>query len=545
MIEFLLNLTSLQQVIIAVIAVLLLLVLVNRLTTWEYIVPKEVQWIDRPQEGFGYLRAKARSFSVMKENIMQAYLECNKKGRAAALAIAFGRPQIILPPKYIRWIIDQPESVLSMDPIHNEFHAFVQDGLVGDHSVQEVLRKELTQNLGRMTADINDEIVSALDAIWGNSPEWKMIPLKDSTRTIVARITNRLFVGKDKCRNEDYIRGAVGLGMAVMPETVFQDLVPRPLKGPLSLVVKWINHFYMARFSRHLQPMVRERIQAVQQMEETVGEKGEEDISENPDQKPFSLPNDFLTWIVQRAVRRGESPAIIEQRVIARVGMANLASIETTTNTMSKCLADITTLGEAQGYRALVTAEAHKVLRDCQNLPVKKDIEKLVHIENALKESLRLAVVFPGLIRQVTSPTGATLDDGLHLPCGARISVAAYAIHRDDDIWPDAMTYNPARYESSQAPADQTTAKTPSSRLPMSRTSETFLSFGLGKRACPGRFFVTDELKLLFAHMFTKYEIQIIPVPPSKAGLFTELTLRGPQEHLLIRRRPEENSVKA
>lgn len=87
-----------------------------------------------------------------------------------------------------------------MDPIHNEFHAFVQDGLVGDHSVQEVLRKELTQNLGRMTADINDEIVDALDAIWGNSPEWKTIPLKDSTRTIVARITNRLFVGEELCK---------------------------------------------------------------------------------------------------------------------------------------------------------------------------------------------------------------------------------------------------------------------------------------------------------------------------------------------------------
>lgn len=75
MINFLLGLTSLQQGIIAIIAFILLLVLTNRLTTWEYIVPKEVQWIDRPQERFGYLRAKARSFFVMKENIMQAYLE--------------------------------------------------------------------------------------------------------------------------------------------------------------------------------------------------------------------------------------------------------------------------------------------------------------------------------------------------------------------------------------------------------------------------------------------------------------------------------------
>lgn len=78
----------------------------------------------------------------------------------------------------------------------------MQDGLVGDHSVQEVLRKELTQYLGRMTADINDEIVDALDVVWGNSPEWKMIPLKDSTRTIIARITNRLFVGKEICEED-------------------------------------------------------------------------------------------------------------------------------------------------------------------------------------------------------------------------------------------------------------------------------------------------------------------------------------------------------
>ncbi|RAH82408.1 cytochrome P450 [Aspergillus japonicus CBS 114.51] len=526
MTEVLLNLPLLLKGTLAVIVVLLLLVFTNRLTTWEYIVPKEVQWIDRPPERFGYLRAKARSFFVMKQNVMQAYLECNKKGRAAALAIAFGRPQIILPPKYIRWIIDQPESVLSMDPIHDEFHAFVQDGLVGDHSVQEVLRKELTHNLGRLTADINDEIVDALQAVWGDSPEWRTIPLKDSTRTIIARITNRLFVGKELCRNEQYIRDAVGLGLAVMPETVFQDLLPRPLKGPVSKLVKWINRFYMAGFNRHLLPVVQQRIRDVKRMEE------QPEAASSADE----LPSEFLTWIVQRAIRRGEPMAEMEQRVIARVGMANLASIETTTNTMSKCLADLTTLGEAQGYRRLVTAEARTVLRECQQRPEKKDIDKLGCIENALKESLRLAVVFPGLIRQVTSPTGATLaadkeTGGLRLPHGARISVAAYAIHRDDSLWPEATTYNPARYEVEHAAAP---------RVPMSRASERFLSFGMGKRACPGRFFVTDELKLLFAHIFTKYEIKVIPPPPTTAGLFTELTLRGPQEQLMIRRRTEE-----
>ncbi|KAL4865751.1 hypothetical protein BDV12DRAFT_187935 [Aspergillus spectabilis] len=500
--EFPLNRTTLVY---GSICYVLFLVLLNKLTTWEYIVPSKLSWIDRRKEPFGYLRAKWRSFFLMKENITEAYYNFNKKGHSVALAIAFGRPQIILPPKYIRWIIDQPESTLSIDPIHNDFHAFVRDGLVGDHLVQEVLRRELAQHLVQLTAEMNEEIADSIDAVLGMDPEWRTLPLKDSMRTVIARISNRLFVGKTLCRNEDYIRDAVGLGMAVMPQTLVQDLVPQLLKGPLSFATKLFTRISLAGLSGHLRPVVRQRIQDVQ--------------STDKDQ----LPNEVLTWMTQRAVQRGESSSSIEQKLIARIAMANLASIETTTNTITKCLEDMTGLSKETGeYLKSMKEEAQTVLDACNYSPTKKDLEKLVHIENALKESLRLAVVFPGLIRQVTSPTGVTLDDGTHLPYGARLSVAAYAIHRDDANWPDAATYNPSRHEKAS--------------LPMSRGSESLLSFGLGKRACPGRFFVTDELKLLFAHMLTKYEIKVIKPPVTKVGLLKELTLRGPQEQLVIRR---------
>ncbi|RDW83776.1 cytochrome P450 [Aspergillus mulundensis] len=483
----------------------LLLLLLNRLTTWEYIVPSKVSWIDRRPEPFSYLRAKWRSFFNMKENITQAYYAFNKQGRAAALAIAFGRPQIILPPKYIRWIIDQPESILSIDPIHNDFHAFVRDGLVGDHLVQEVLRRELAGHLGHLTREMNEEIADSLESVLGASGEWKTLPLRDSMRVVIARISNRLFVGKELCRNEDYIRHAVGLGMAVMPQTLVQDLVPQLLKGPLSFGSKLFTRITLAGLSGHLSPVVRQRIQDVK-----TAEKGQ-------------LPQEVLTWMAQRALQRGESPASLEQKLIARIAMANLASIETTTNTITKCMEDMTAISnETGGYLELMRQEAQTVLEACNYAPTKADLEKLVHIENALKESLRLAVVFPGLIRQVTSRTGVTLDDGTHLPHGARISVAAYAIHRDEANWPDAARYDPSRHEKAS--------------LPMSRGSEQLLSFGLGKRACPGRFFVTDELKLLFAHVLAKYEFKVIKPPVTKVGLLKELTMRGPQEQLVIRR---------
>ncbi|KAJ7213645.1 hypothetical protein B0H12DRAFT_1033006, partial [Mycena haematopus] len=37
----------------------------------------------------------------------------------------------------------------------------------------------------------------------------------------------------------------------------------------------------------------------------------------------------------------------------------------------------------------------------------------------------------------------------------------------------------------------------------------TFLSFGLGKHACPGRFFAVTELKLMLACIYQNYDIKL------------------------------------
>ncbi|KAL4884489.1 cytochrome P450 [Aspergillus karnatakaensis] len=496
---------------IALIAPSILIYLLNKLTTWEHIVPPSIRWIDRRPELLSYIRSKARSFFAMRENVIEAY-KLNKEGHPVALAIAFGRPQIVLPPKYIKWIVDQPESKLSIDPIHNEFHAFLRDGLVGDHMVQEVMRKELAVNLAKLTEEMNEEIVCSLEDVYGGegggNGEWKTLPLKDSMRIVTARISNRLFVGKELGRNEEYLKHAIGVGMAVMPQTVVQDLIPRPLKRPLSFATKIFTSFSLGGFTRLLRPVAEQRVREVQGV---AGGEGD------------THPHELLTWMARRAVQRGESPSVIIDRLIFRIAATNLASIETTTDTVTKCLQDITKFSEEGGkdYLERMREEARTVFESCNYAPAKADIDKLVHIENALKESLRLGAVLPALIRQVTTRTGLTLDDGTHLPFGARISVAAYAIHRDEDKWTDATTYNPSRHEQDG--------------LPMSRASERFLSFGLGKRACPGRFFVTDEMKLLFAHLLVKYEFRVVTPPRTKVGLLQELAMRGPQEQLVIR----------
>ena len=40
-------------------------------------------------------------------------------------------------------------------------------------------------------------------------------------------------------------------------------------------------------------------------------------------------------------------------------------------------------------------------------------------------------------------------------------------------------------------------------------TSESFLPFGHGRHSCPGRFFASQEMKLMLAHIVMNYDVKI------------------------------------
>ncbi|EPE34337.1 Cytochrome P450 [Glarea lozoyensis ATCC 20868] len=509
--------TNLQLGAVGVFIFALLAFAFNKLTTWEYSIPKEVQWVDRRTQPFSYLRAKARALARSKENTLEAYFRFNKLGKAAALAVPFGRPLLLLPQTFVRWIVDQPESIISLDPIHDDFHVFVGGDLTGDHTVQELLRRELTLNLDKLISVINDEIVCALDDVLGNSPEWKSTSLADDLKTIVARTSNRVFVGKDLCRNKHYISTVKGLALVIMPETVLQDLIPQFLKGPLSRITKAFNNIYgMKKFSSLLLGVVRQRYIDVKDVLEGSGDK-------------TRLPDDLLTWMVQKSIRKGESSANIDKLLVARIAMANLAAIETTTAAMTRSVLDLVTQGSEGGFLKAVQEETLAVVEGCNYEPSKKDVLKLVLTENAIKEALRLQVAFPGLMRQVVAPNGVTLENGLHVPCGTRLGVSAAGIHVDESIYEDPTTYNPGRF----LVRDLDPRGDPS---PMWKGNENYLAFSLGRRSCPGRWYVTDQLKLTLAHIFSKYEIRFEKAAETASAL-RKILPGAPQDRVMIRRR--------
>lgn len=111
---------------------------------------------------------------------------------------------------------------------------------------------------------------------------------------------------------------------------------------------------------------------------------------------------------------------------------------------------------------------------------------------------------------------GADLGDGIHVPKGVKIAVAQRAIHNDPAFYERPLEYDAFRFSraretqsANEAPgADMKTVLDQKNQAVIT-TSERFLGFGHGKHACPGRFFASQEMKLMLAQVFMNYDVRI------------------------------------
>lgn len=112
---------------------------------------------------------------------------------------------------------------------------------------------------------------------------------------------------------------------------------------------------------------------------------------------------------------------------------------------------------------------------------------------------------------------GLELDDKSILPKGVRLTFPMQAIHQDEDFYPNALNFDAFRfsrpYETKRADLNR--------KFESGDTiTDTFLAFGNGRHACPGRFFAMHEMKLMLAHVVLNYEVEFMPTRP-------------PMEHLM------------
>jgi cytochrome P450 len=116
-----------------------------------------------------------------------------------------------------------------------------------------------------------------------------------------------------------------------------------------------------------------------------------------------------------------------------------------------------------------------------------------------------------------------TLSDGFTIPKG---SVTAIAMENmwDEAIYSDALVFHGDRFLRQRLlPGQERDARS-------TTVGSDYLGFGLGRHACPGRFYAASMMKLVLCHILLKYDIASV----NDALFMEELEIRPREEELVL-----------
>lgn len=320
---------------------------------------------------------------------------------------------------------------------------------------------------------------------------------------MIARISNRMFVGLPLCRNEDFLKHNNAFAIDVITVAALMPFVPRFLYPIVGHLMSIPNHYHYWRTRRHTLPVIKQRLADI------------EEKDSNPDSK-LEIPEDYITWHIRVAKSEGKTKELDPDMVSRFLMPIEFAAIHTTSLTLTMTLFDIFSSDPSKGFVEGLREEAARVFKEVQEKHNgrwnKQILTKLVRADSAIRESMRRSNFITRAVgRKVVAKEGLhNEEEGWTAPYGSYISVDEHSRHHDNAVYPEADTYDAFRFSRPREEFEASREKGPDDlqkyvdmkNLSLVSTGEDFLTFGHGRHACPGRFLVQHELKVSSSHPY-------------------------------------------
>lgn len=102
-----------------------------------------------------------------------------------------------------------------------------------------------------------------------------------------------------------------------------------------------------------------------------------------------------------------------------------------------------------------------------------------------------------------------SLTNGMHIPKNSVVEINWNGIARDEEHYPDPDKFDALRFYNPRIDKEYNpSAKGMDGAAQFTNVSTTHLTWNYGRRACPGRFFASNVIKLIFAELLLNYEIK-------------------------------------
>ncbi|KAI0108677.1 cytochrome P450 [Nemania sp. FL0031] len=400
----------------------------------------------------------------------------------------------IIPPTLVGELKGLPEETLSAKIAVSEAMLSEYTHLSADaHSdiLTFLLKTKATHNLQRVMPILKAELEYILATEFPACDDWTPFRIQPFMVRAVSRLSGRAFVGSALSRSEEWMSVSVNFAItAFIAVTKLQFFPPwmRPAAQYLVSELRTIRKD-LAKAQAMLQPLIEERLSDL--------------ASEKPD--------DFIQWLSDALPDEEKRNYFIQAKMQL---LLSASSIHTTSNLTTDCIYDLAVHQEMQ---EILREEVIEVFEGGDDAWERRDsIAKLKKMDSFIKESQRLSGNVTSFIRKVMKPID--LSDGTHLPPGTSILTPLAGISHDERYFPSAEVFDGLRFwklQQQRKSPSPTRSSSPSAAAPSS-TRHQFTSigdadqnFGLGKHACPGRFFAAQEIKVILSYLLLNYEIKL------------------------------------
>lgn len=216
----------------------------------------------------------------------------------------------MLPPEYLKWMLEQPDSVLNPRAADSEKLAFRYISPLmthPEHVMKDVIRKDLTRNLGKLHAEIFEELRQSVDDTLGTRDSWTEINLFHAMEMIVIRSSSRILVGLPLCHNEKYQSAMRTMALLFGASSVIIGYMPWFVRPVLGFLLSLPVRIYKARALKFILPLITESMESLKRE------------SVDPTY-PCRSPNNFIRWMVTAALNSKSttmtSPEAIAERFL-------------------------------------------------------------------------------------------------------------------------------------------------------------------------------------------------------------------------------------
>ncbi|KAF4512681.1 hypothetical protein G6O67_000030 [Ophiocordyceps sinensis] len=394
-------------------------------------------------------------------------------------------PQLVLPSNYVGELKTLPEDVLSAkeaiaDALQSKYTKFSPGH--NDELLTLLLRTRLTQNLVTLAPQLKEELEHIIATEFPACDDWTPVKWHPFALRAVTRLSGRAFVGPDINRLERWMDTSINFAIHVFMAGAKLQFFP-----------EWARPFTQYLVSDL--GKIRRDIESAKDMIRPVLEQRIRDLDSPSCEKP---PNDMMQWLIE-ALPDNERADVQTQAELQLVTAA--ASIHTTHGLLCECIYDLAAHPEIQDE---LRDEARQVLEVEEGWARKDSMAKLKKMDSFMREVQRLRGNIVSFLRKVMKPI--SLSDGTQLPVGTRVVAPLAGIAHDERFFPNADQFDPLRfYHLRQQSAEA------NSRLQFTSIGDTYVNFGAGRHACPGRFFAGNEIKLVLARFVLGYDVRLQP----------------------------------